>query len=61
MGASDFYQSTELGFLKGNYLLKLVLLPILSLNPSFWGVLPPKPRSALVFRWDAYTQLLTYL
>ncbi|GCA93847.1 hypothetical protein MAE30S32_24990, partial [Microcystis aeruginosa 11-30S32] len=21
----------------------------------------PKPRSALVFRWDAYTRLLTHL
>ncbi|TRV13093.1 MAG: hypothetical protein EWV41_03100 [Microcystis wesenbergii Mw_MB_S_20031200_S109] len=25
------------------YSTDLVLLPILSLNPSLWGVLPPKP------------------
>ncbi|REJ53457.1 MAG: hypothetical protein EWV58_21325 [Microcystis aeruginosa Ma_MB_F_20061100_S19] len=25
------------------YSTDLALLPILSLNPSFWGVLPPKP------------------
>jgi hypothetical protein len=43
-GASHFCKSTNLGFFKGNFLLKLgVLLSVLSLNPSFWGVLPPKP------------------
>ncbi|WP_216628834.1 hypothetical protein, partial [Microcystis aeruginosa] len=43
-GASHFCKSTNLGFFKGNFLLKLgVLLSVLSLNPSFWGIEPPKP------------------
>ncbi|TRT74970.1 MAG: hypothetical protein EWV83_14245 [Microcystis sp. M_OC_Ca_00000000_S217Cul] len=59
-------------FLKGNYLLKLVITsdfiaqskPLGGSTPqtSRWGRgAAPKPRSALVFRWDAYRQPLIYL
>jgi hypothetical protein len=62
-----FLKSTQLRFLKGKSPLKLGVICDFSLNPSFWGVLPhppplgawrrpQTPRSALAFRWDAYTQ-----
>ncbi|TRV10488.1 MAG: hypothetical protein EWV41_07060 [Microcystis wesenbergii Mw_MB_S_20031200_S109] len=58
-----------MGFLKGNYLLKLVITsdfttqskPLGGRTPQTprWGRgAAPKPRSALVFWWDAYTRLL---
>ncbi|TRT74336.1 MAG: hypothetical protein EWV84_03400 [Microcystis sp. M_QC_C_20170808_M3Col] len=51
--ADQFCQSTELGFLKGNSLLKLGVIS------DF--ITQSQPRSALVFRWDAYRQLFIHL
>ncbi|TRU81835.1 MAG: hypothetical protein EWV76_19045 [Microcystis novacekii Mn_MB_F_20050700_S1] len=59
-------------FLKGKSPLKLgVICDFFSQSQLLGGSTPqtprwgrgaaPKPRSALAFRWDAYTQLLTYL
>ncbi|ELP53316.1 hypothetical protein O53_2120 [Microcystis aeruginosa TAIHU98] len=70
-GTSHFCKSTELGFLKGNYLLKLVITSNFTTQskplggstpkPPVGGVAPPQTPRALVFRWDAYTQLLIHL
>ncbi len=72
MGASHFCKSTKLGFLRGNSRLKLgVTFDFITQSKPLGGSTPqtprwgrgaaPKPRSALVFRWDAYTQLLIRL
>ncbi|NCR78614.1 MAG: hypothetical protein GPI90_01055 [Microcystis aeruginosa K13-05] len=61
-----------MGFLRGNSLLKLgvtfdfitqsKLLGGSTPQPPRWGRgAAPKPRSALVFRWDAYTRLFIFL
>ncbi|OPF17675.1 hypothetical protein B1L04_17345 [Microcystis aeruginosa KW] len=61
-----------MGFLNANCLRKLVITSdFITQSKSLGGSTPqtprwgrgaaPKPRSALVFRWDAYTQLLIYL
>ncbi|TRU45542.1 MAG: hypothetical protein EWV49_05575 [Microcystis aeruginosa Ma_QC_Ch_20071001_S25] len=61
-----------MGFLKGNYFLKLVITSdFTTQSKPLGGSTPqpprwvrgaaPKPRSALVFRWDAYRQQLIYL
>ena len=41
LGASHFCKSTNWDFYGETLGQNPVLLPILSLNPSFWGVLPP--------------------
>ncbi|TRV05386.1 MAG: hypothetical protein EWV41_16025 [Microcystis wesenbergii Mw_MB_S_20031200_S109] len=59
-------------FLRGNSRLKLgVTFDFITQSKLLGGRTPqtprwgrgaaPKPRSALVFRWDAYRQLLIYL
>ncbi|NCQ71964.1 MAG: hypothetical protein GPI99_23890 [Microcystis aeruginosa W13-15] len=59
-------------FLRGNSRLKLgVTFDFITQSKLLGGSTPqtprwgrgaaPKPRSALVFRWDAYRQLLIYL
>ncbi|CCI15641.1 conserved hypothetical protein [Microcystis aeruginosa PCC 9806] len=59
-------------FLKGNSLLKLVITSdFITQSKPLGGSTPQTPRwgrkrrpqtpRALVFRWDAYTQLLIYL
>ncbi|GBF54728.1 hypothetical protein N0824_02596 [Microcystis sp. 0824] len=59
-------------FFKGNSLLKSgVTFGFIAQSKLLGGSTPqtprwgrgaaPKPRSALVFRWDAYRQLLIYL
>ncbi|TRU95559.1 MAG: hypothetical protein EWV75_13545 [Microcystis wesenbergii Mw_QC_S_20081001_S30D] len=61
-----------MGFLMGNSLLKSgVTSDFITQSKLLGGRTPqtprwgrgaaPKPRSALVFRWDAYRQLLIYL
>ncbi|TRT77114.1 MAG: hypothetical protein EWV82_19850 [Microcystis aeruginosa Ma_AC_P_19900807_S299] len=61
-----------MGFFKGNFLLKSgVTFGFIAQSKLLGGSTPqtprwgrgaaPKPRSALVFRWDAYRQLLIYL
>ncbi|TRU81303.1 MAG: hypothetical protein EWV76_17410 [Microcystis novacekii Mn_MB_F_20050700_S1] len=61
-----------MGFFKGNSLLKSgVTFGFIAQSKLLGGSTPqtprwgrgaaPKPRSALVFRWDAYRQLLIYL
>ncbi|GBE98044.1 hypothetical protein NIES298_22920 [Microcystis aeruginosa NIES-298] len=60
-GTSHFCKSTELGFLKGNYLLKLVITSDFTTQSKPLGGSTPQTPRALVFRWDAYTQLLIHL
>ncbi|TRT99722.1 MAG: hypothetical protein EWV61_15205 [Microcystis aeruginosa Ma_AC_P_19900807_S300] len=61
-----------MGFLRGNFLLKLgVTFGFITQSKLLGGSTPqtprwgrgaaPKPRSALVFRWDAYTRLFIFL
>ncbi|NCR77275.1 MAG: hypothetical protein GPI92_17455 [Microcystis aeruginosa K13-06] len=61
-----------MGFLRGNSLLKLgFTFDFITQSKLLGGSTPqtprwgrgaaPKPRSALVFRWDAYRQPLTHL
>ncbi|NCR74529.1 MAG: hypothetical protein GPI92_02570 [Microcystis aeruginosa K13-06] len=61
-----------MGFLRGNSLLKLgVTFDFITQSKLLGGSTPqtprwgrgaaPKPRSALVFRWDAYTRLFIFL
>ncbi|TRT55330.1 MAG: hypothetical protein EWV85_09515 [Microcystis aeruginosa Ma_QC_C_20070703_M131] len=60
-----FCQSTNLGFLSGNFLLKLVITSdFITQSKLLGGSTPQTPRwgrkrrpqtpRALVFRWDAY-------
>ncbi|AKE64750.1 Mobile element protein [Microcystis aeruginosa NIES-2549] len=45
MGASDFCKSTELGFLRGNYLLKLVITSdLITQSKLLGGSTPQTPR-----------------
>ncbi|CCI05705.1 conserved hypothetical protein [Microcystis aeruginosa PCC 7941] len=50
-----------MGFLKGNYFLKLVITSDFTTQSKPLGGSTPQPPRALVFRWDAYRQQLIYL
>ncbi|CCI18193.1 conserved hypothetical protein [Microcystis aeruginosa PCC 9807] len=71
-GASHFCKSTNWDFYGETPLLKSgVVSDFTTQSQLLGGSTPqtprwgrgaaPKPRSALVFRWDAYTQLLIHL